>query len=132
MRTIDLEELKSRVMKHPLQQIRGRFRTRLPFTDWDFPLENGNEMQRRAFSDFLKENKPQLTFLTEDGDYIFIVEVSRASMFDGDGPDADDEIFFLFPEASKGPEDLRLFIMLKTNEGWPDYHEYGEFICQLS
>ena len=105
METINIEGLRTLVEKHPLKQVRGRFRVSIRFEDWIFSAD-GEDTNKpsQAFADFLKKEKPLFTFLAEDNSFSFTFGVVSPEIFDGDGPNEESDMFFLLPDREEFSE----------------------------
>ncbi|MEI7810779.1 MAG: hypothetical protein WCI41_04505 [bacterium] len=133
---VNLQALRELVENHPLRQIRGRFRVSVPFVDWDFCDQISDVPKKiEGFQKFLSEEKPSLILVTEDGAVLGKLEITTHHMFDGDIPEYPNEIYFILPEKVNGDLELknpeRLLLILNTNDGWPNWDEFGEFILQI-
>ena len=130
---LNLQALRELVENHPLRQIRGRFRTDVPFDQWEFFYEEDEyEEREKLFDDYLLKEKHYVVLLTEDNVLLGKFEITTSKMFDDGVPDNDDT-FFLVPERLNNEVEPgeELQIILRTDSVESEYGEFGKFSAQL-
>ncbi len=111
---ITIEVLIERIKKIPTRNLKGDFRLKGNFEDWEF----------EDLEAYLQEEKPYI-ILNVNGDSLRI-DIHSKDIFDGDGPTRLSKLYFLRPNPNS-----KLFLILHTKSSWPHWNETGEFIAHM-